>query len=82
VLRGEAEGSAIRFALRKVEPIRAELEAFLDCVVNDTPEPVTGIDGARALAAALAILESVATGSRVEPVDIVEPTSLRLLEVA
>jgi predicted dehydrogenase len=82
VLRGEAEGSAVRFALRKVEPIRAELEAFLRCVIEDLPEPVSGIDGARALAAALAILESVATGARVEPVDIVEPAPIRLLEVA
>ena len=30
---------AMRFALRKVEPLRAELEAFADCVLDDTPEP-------------------------------------------
>lgn len=58
-LRGGAEGSAMRFALRKVEPLRLELEAFADCVLNDTPEPVDAHDGMRALAVALAVRESM-----------------------
>jgi UDP-N-acetylglucosamine 3-dehydrogenase len=57
--RGDAEGAAVRFALPKVEPLRAEAAAFVACVLDDLPEPVNAYDGARALAAALAIRESV-----------------------
>lgn len=57
-VRGDAEGAVIRFALRKVEPLRAELEAFARCVLDDTPEPVSAWDGARALIAALAVRDS------------------------
>jgi UDP-N-acetylglucosamine 3-dehydrogenase len=67
IVRGDAEGAAVRFALRKVEPIRAELEAFARCILDDTPEPVTAEDGARALAAASAMLESAALGHGVQP---------------
>jgi predicted dehydrogenase len=66
LLRGDAEGSAVRFALRKVEPLRAELEAFVDCILDDTPEPVDVADGTRALAVALAIQESVRFGEAVQ----------------
>jgi predicted dehydrogenase len=62
LIRGDAEGSAVRFALRKVEPLRAELEAFLDCVVDDTREPVDAEEGLNALGVALAVRESVSTG--------------------
>ena len=57
-VRGDAEGAAVRFALRKVEPLRAELEAFADCILDDTPEPVTAYEGCRALVAALAVRDS------------------------
>ena len=57
-VRGDAEGAQIRFALRKEEPLRAELEAFVRCVLEDTAEPVTAWEGARALAIALAVRES------------------------
>jgi predicted dehydrogenase len=57
-VRGEAEGAVVRFALRKVEPLRAEQEAFIRCVLDDTPEPVSAYEGARALAAALAVRDS------------------------
>ena len=59
-LRGDAEGSAIRFGLRKVEPLLVELEAFAACVIDDTPEPVSAEDGCRALNAALAVRASAA----------------------
>lgn len=58
LVRGDAEGSVVRFALRKVEPLHAELDAFVACVVDDLPEPVSAHDGTRALAAALAVRES------------------------
>jgi UDP-N-acetylglucosamine 3-dehydrogenase len=59
-VRGDAEGAILRFALRKVEPLRAELEAFAACVLDDTPEPVSAYDGCRALIAALAVRDSAA----------------------
>jgi len=58
--RGDAEGAAVRFALPKVEPLKAEAAAFVACVLDDLPEPVNAYEGARALAGALAIRESVA----------------------
>jgi UDP-N-acetylglucosamine 3-dehydrogenase len=58
--RGDAEGAAVRFALPKVEPLKAEASAFVACVLDDLPEPVNAYEGARALASALAIRESVA----------------------
>jgi predicted dehydrogenase len=66
LIRGDAEGSAVRFALRKVEPLRAELEAFVACILDDTPEPVDATAGMHALAVALAVRESVSTGRIVQ----------------
>jgi predicted dehydrogenase len=57
-LRGDAEGTVVRFALRKAEPLRAELEAFMACVLEDLPEPVSAEEGCRALIAALAVRDS------------------------
>jgi UDP-N-acetylglucosamine 3-dehydrogenase len=59
-IRGDAEGAAIRFALPRVEPLQAELQAFARCVLDDTPEPVSAQEGCRALAAALAVRDSAA----------------------
>jgi predicted dehydrogenase len=60
--RGDVEGTVVRFGLRKVEPLRAELEAFAACVLADGTEPVGAADGCRALAAALAVRDSAANG--------------------
>ena len=73
LLRGDAEGSAVRFALRKVEPLRAELEAFVDCILDDTPEPIDAHDGVRALAVSLAIRESVRTGRAIRLLEMPSP---------
>jgi predicted dehydrogenase len=62
VLRGDAEGSSMRFALRRTEPLRAELEAFVACILDDLPVPITAAEGLRALAGVLAMQESAATG--------------------
>lgn len=75
-IRGDSEGSAIRFALRRVEPMRAELSAFLTCIVEDTREPVTAREGARALAAALAVLESARVGAPVRLADLDELSTI------
>lgn len=68
-IRGDAEGAAIRFALPRVEPLAAELDAFARCVLDDTPEPVSAQDGCRALAAALAVRDSAANRRPVQLLD-------------
>jgi len=79
MLRGEGEGTAVRFSLAKAEPLAAELEAFCRCVLDDTPEPVSAHDGVKALAAALAMRESAAVRRPVELLDIPAPRPLEVL---
>jgi predicted dehydrogenase len=64
--RVDDENRRRRFALRKQEPLRAELTAFAECVLADGPEPVSAYDGARALAVALALRDSSADRRPVE----------------
>ena len=42
-----------------VEPLRAEITAFLDCIEKNTPPPITGDDGRRALELAVGVLEKI-----------------------
>ncbi len=79
VLRGDGEGAAVRFSLAKAEPLRAELEAFCRCVLDDTPEPISAHDGVKALAAALAVRESAAVRRPVELLDIPAPRPQEVL---
>jgi UDP-N-acetylglucosamine 3-dehydrogenase len=65
-VRGHTEARALRFAVPRVEPLKAELEAFVHCVLDDAEEPVSAHDGCRALAAALAVLESANEARRAE----------------
>jgi len=58
ILRGVSEGRMVRYVVRKQEPLRAELEAFIAAVENDTPPPVSGEDGLQALILAQALVES------------------------
>lgn len=66
-LRGDAEGEMIRFAIKKEEPLRAELEAFRDAIREGGPAPVPALAGARALANALALRESAAQHRTMRP---------------
>jgi predicted dehydrogenase len=75
-IRGDAEGAALRFALRRVEPLKAELEAFADCIREDTPEPISAYDGCRALIAALAVRDSAANSRPVTLLDMPSPAPL------
>ncbi|MGI9036376.1 MAG: Gfo/Idh/MocA family oxidoreductase [Pyrinomonadaceae bacterium] len=47
--------------IKDVEPLRAEIEAFLDCVANNKTPPITAADGRRALSLALGVLEKIET---------------------
>jgi UDP-N-acetylglucosamine 3-dehydrogenase len=58
LLKGVSEGRMIRFPVSKVEPLKAELQAFARSVQNDTPVPVPGQDGLTALRSALALAQS------------------------
>lgn len=48
-----------RLEVDDVEPLRAEITAFLDSIENNTAQPVTGHDGRRALALAVGVLEKI-----------------------
>ena len=48
-----------RLEINDVEPLRAEIEAFLDCVIEDKTPPITAQDGRRALDLALGVLEKI-----------------------
>ena len=48
-----------RLEVNDVEPLRAEITAFLECIENKTPPPVGGDDGRRALALAVGVLEKI-----------------------
>ncbi len=57
-IRGVSEGKMIRYAMKRQEPLKAEIQAFLDAVQNDTDVPITGEDGLKALRLSLALVES------------------------
>jgi predicted dehydrogenase len=48
-----------RLQVEDVEPLRAEITAFLDSIDNDEEPPVSGEDGRRALALAVGVLEKI-----------------------
>ena len=48
-----------RLEINDVEPLRAEITAFLDSIERDATPPVTGHDGRRALALAVGVLEKI-----------------------
>ena len=48
-----------RLEINDVEPLRAEIEAFLTCISNDKTPPITARDGRRALELALGVLGKI-----------------------
>lgn len=65
-LKGVSEGSMIRYAIQRYEPLKAELQAFVRAIQHDTPVPVTGDDGLAALKLALSMVESGRTHRVIE----------------
>jgi predicted dehydrogenase len=65
-LRGVSEGQTVRFAFRRYEPLKGELEAFLGAIRAGCPVPVSGEDGLEALRLALALVESGRTHQVIE----------------
>jgi len=64
VFRGAWEGDMIKIRLDKKEPLRAQLESFVQSVVDDTDPAVSGRDGLVAIDLGLTLVES---GRRHEP---------------
>lgn len=60
LLRGVSEGSIIQYSIKKKEPLRSELEAFVACVQGKDVRTVRGTDALEALQVALALVESAA----------------------
>ncbi len=48
-----------RLEIDDIEPLRAEITAFIDAIETDREMPVTGEDGRRALALAVGVLEKI-----------------------
>jgi UDP-N-acetylglucosamine 3-dehydrogenase len=58
ILMGVTEGDITHIRLSKREPLKVELESFLESVRKQTEPGVTGLDGLRSLEIALALSES------------------------
>lgn len=56
--------SVNRLEIKDVEPLRAELEAFLHSIERDVAPPITAYDGRRALNLALGVLEKIDAHAR------------------
>ncbi len=65
-IHGVSEGSMTRFEMKRQEPLKAELQAFVDAVRADQPMPVSGQDGLEALRLSLALVESAQTHQVIE----------------
>jgi predicted dehydrogenase len=64
--RGVSEGDVIRYAIAKPEPLRTELEAFRDAVLERSSRVVTMREATAAVVVAEAVLSSAATGQIVQ----------------
>jgi predicted dehydrogenase len=53
-----------RLEINDIEPLRAEITAFLDAIENEDEMPVSGEDGRRALALADGVLDTIAEHQR------------------
>ena len=62
IFDGVTEGNVTRFAIDRAEPLRAQLEAFVEAVRGDAAVAVTGEQGLRVLELALAAVEAGAAG--------------------
>ena len=49
-----------RLEINDIEPLHAEISAFLNCITNDDAPPINAHDGRRALSLALGVLDKIA----------------------
>lgn len=62
IFDGVTEGNVTRFAIRRTEPLRAQLESFVRAVRREAPVEVTGEEGLQVLHLALATVEAAERG--------------------
>ncbi len=62
LFRGVGEGNVMKFRLNKVEPLEAEIRAFIEAAKNGTPPAVSGQDAMHALALVQLLLASSERG--------------------
>lgn len=55
---GVREGQVVKYQVKRVEPLKAELQSFADAVENDTPPFISGEEGLRAVFLAHRLIES------------------------
>jgi predicted dehydrogenase len=65
-IRGVSEGSMTRYSIPRQEPLKAELQAFIQSIKSGEKVPVTGQDGLEALRLSLALVESGKTHQVIE----------------
>jgi UDP-N-acetylglucosamine 3-dehydrogenase len=65
LFEGVSAGNVIRFAIPRVEPLRAQLDSFVAAIRGEADPEVTGDDGLRAVRLALAIIEAASSGASV-----------------
>ncbi len=58
VFRGAMEGDMVKIHIQRKEPLRRELESFVDAVINDREPEVTGDDALIAIDLGLTLIES------------------------
>lgn len=65
ILRGVGEGNMIRLRIEKKEPLRAELESFVEAIIDDREPLVTGSDGLKTLTLAQWMVRSGQTNEAI-----------------
>jgi UDP-N-acetylglucosamine 3-dehydrogenase len=60
-IKGVGEGPMTRFAIQRYEPLKAELQSFINSIKNNSPVSVTGEDGLSALRLAQALVNGAST---------------------
>jgi len=66
IFDGVIEGNVVRFAIPRVEPLRAQLDAVVAAIRGEDVEYVDGDDGMRALRLALAVIDAGESGRSVD----------------
>jgi predicted dehydrogenase len=66
VFDGVTEGNVTRYAIRREEPLRAQLDAFVRALRGGPAVAVSGEDGLRVLELALALLEAAESGRTID----------------
>lgn len=73
IFDGVTEGNVVRFAIPRVEPLRAQLDAFVKLIAGEASDSVSSGDGLRALSLALAVVDAGTRGETLHLPPLAEP---------